>query len=82
MIGGNAQNITLARFAQRGFYFSRAVHAVRRNKREGTFAAIARAIILRAICGFVANLTSPGTWPPSCVGIVRPCLRTDKVPGR
>src|ERR1035437_7831691 len=35
MIGGNAQNITLARFAERGFEFSRAVHAVRRNKREG-----------------------------------------------
>lgn len=35
MVGGNAQNITLARFAERGFEFSRAVHAVCRKKREG-----------------------------------------------
>src|SRR5713101_9499686 len=35
MIGGNTQNITLARFAERGFEFSHAVHAVRSNKREG-----------------------------------------------
>ena len=34
MIGGDAQNIALARLAEHGFDLSRAIHAVRRNEGE------------------------------------------------
>ena len=51
------------------------------TKENGTFAAIARAIIRRAIWGFVAKPTSSGTCAALMrVGIVRPFFRQIKRP--
>ena len=82
MVGRNAQNITLARFAQRGFYFSRAVTLSAAAKEKATLAAIARAIILRAICGSSQNSHHPAHAPPSCVRDRPSTPAADKATGR
>ncbi|MCK1345265.1 hypothetical protein IVA86_40855 [Bradyrhizobium sp. 146] len=55
MIVRNAQNIAFARMAQQSFDLSRAIHAVRRNNENSTFAAIAPAIMRRAIFDLVES---------------------------
>ena len=81
MIGGNAQNITLARFAERGFEFSRAVHAVRRNKREGHLRGDrardhpTRDLRFRRKAHITRHMRRRHAF-----GIVRPCLRQIKRP--
>src|SRR5665811_1911820 len=81
MIGGNAQNITLARLAEQGFDFSRAVHAVRRNKREGYLCGDrmhdhpARDLRFRRKTHIIRHMRRRHAF-----GIVRPCLRQIKRP--
>ena len=81
MIGGDAQDIALAGLAQRGLDLARAIHAVRRNKRERHLCGdrardhLARDLGFRRKTHFVRHMRRLQAF-----GIVRPFLRQIKRP--